>query len=73
MNNMVIDRRQQRARAIKYEKIGLPDFDRTNNPFCWPHTLPLLVDEIFSQKFSGSVRWWQRPTLLEKATVGLLQ
>ena len=34
MNNRVIDRKQQRARAIKYEKVGPPDFDRTNNPFC---------------------------------------
>ena len=33
--------------------------------------LPLQVDEIFFQKFSGSVRSWQRPTLLEKGTVGL--
>ena len=31
MNNRVIDCKQQRARAIKYEKIGLPDFDCISN------------------------------------------
>ena len=73
MNNRVIDRKQQRARAIKYEKIGLPDFDRPNNPFCWRHVFLWKWMKFFSGSSQVVYVHDKDQLFWKKATVGLLE
>ena len=75
MNNRVIDRKQQRARAIKYEKVGPPDFDRTNNPFCWQHIFLCKWMKFFSRSSQvvyvhdkDQLYWKKPPVGLPEAT-----